>query len=254
MNGITQREKICVTSQNVPCCTLLSWFMCPQNSVGVVFTIFVSRTYTSPHQMMRDKREQDDREKKIKIDFGCGELTTEKIERYERYLGSYNPKEYAKVDAKAVPGVDIVYRGGTSLPFKTECVDEIICIHVLEHVINLEPLMKEFHRILKPGGKLRIWVPHCFSPSAFGMPSHVRYFTYETFCPFDKSHGMSYEFDFHFKFVTSRMQVVRRWDSLSLLDKLFERAINYNQRRGERFLKVLPYKDWEVYTELQKEL
>ena len=152
-----------------------------------------------------------------------------------------------------MPGVDIVYRGGGSLPFKTECVDEIICIHVLEHVTDLEPLLKEMHRILKPGGKLRIWVPHCFSPIAYGMFSHVRYFTYETFYQFDKSHGISYEFDFHFKFVKSHMQVLRRWYSPSLLDRLLERVINFNQRRGERLLKVCPYKDWEVYTELQKE-
>jgi SAM-dependent methyltransferase len=192
-------------------------------------------------------------ERKTKIDFGCGELTDGKVKRYASCLGSYNPEEYIKIDAKAVQGVDIVYRSGP-LPFKTECVDEIICIHVLEHVTDLEALLKEMHRVLKPGGKLRIWVPHCFSPSAFGMPSHVRYFTYETFLPFDKSHDMSYEFDFHFKFVKSRMQVVRRWYyPPSLLDRLFERAINFNQRRGERFLKVLPYKDWEVYTELQKE-
>lgn len=195
----------------------------------------------------------DKADKCIKIDFGCGELTEGKLKRYARYLGSYNPEEYIKVDAKSVPGVDIVYRGENSLPFASECAEEIVCIHVLEHVQALESIMKEFHRILKPGGKLRIWVPHCFSPSAFGMPTHVRYFTFETFRPFDESHELSYEFDFHFKFVKSRMQVVRMWYSPNFLDRLFERAINYNQRQGERFLKVLPYKDWEVWTELQKE-
>jgi hypothetical protein len=70
---------------------------------------------------------------------------------------------------------------------------------------------------------------------------------------FDKRHTQAYEFDVHFRFVTSRMQVFRRWYSPNFLDRLFERTINFNQRRGERLLKILPYKDWEVYTELLKE-
>jgi len=195
----------------------------------------------------------DKTENKIKIDFGCGELTDEKLKRYARYLGGYNPEEYIKLDVKDAAGVDIVYACGSSLPFKAECVDEIICIHVLEHIADLEPVLKELRRILKPGGILRIWVPHCFSPIAFGAVNHVRYFTYETFYMFDKRHSQAYEFDFHFRFVTSRMQVFRRWYSPNFLDRLLERAINFDQRRGERLLKILPYKDWEVYTELRKE-
>ena len=191
--------------------------------------------------------------KEIKIDFGCGELTDEKLSRYARYLGTYDPEEYVKLDVKSADGVDIVYGIGTPLPFKTECADEIICIHVLEHIRDLEPVLKELHRILKPGGKIRIWVPHCFSPVAFGAVNHVRYFTYETFLMFDKRHSQAYEFDFHFEFVSSRMQVFRRWYVPNFLDRLLERAINANQRRGERFLKILPYKDWEVYTELLKQ-
>jgi hypothetical protein len=64
---------------------------------------------------------------------------------------------------------------------------------------------------------------------------------------------MSYEFDFYVKFVKSRMQVDRGWYSLNFLDRFLERVINYNQRHGELFLKVLRYKDWEVHTELQQE-
>jgi SAM-dependent methyltransferase len=199
----------------------------------------------------------DDKQKKcIKIDFGCGELTESKLERYTRYLGSYNPEEYIKVDAKNVVGVDIVYCGGDSvpLPFQSNYADEIVCIHVLEHIQDYEPLMKEFHRILKPGGKLRIWVPHCFFPVAFRHPTHVRYFTYFTFHIFDESNEFSYEFDFHFKFITSRMQVFRRHYSPNFLDRFFERVVNLRPGYGEMLLKVLPYKDWEVYTELQKPL
>lgn len=189
-----------------------------------------------------------------KIDIGAGKLNEVKIERYTRYLGDYDPQEYIGVDKAKLPGVDVVCDITQGLPFKNETVDEIICIHVLEHIQmqNLEFVMKEFHRVLKPAGTLKIWVPHCFSPVAFGAFSHCHHFTYETFWQFDERHPGSYEFDFHFKFIKSRMQLIRRWYKPNIFERFLEKAINYRQRQGERFLKILPYKDWEVYTELRK--
>lgn len=34
--------------------------------------------------------------------------------------------------------------------------------------------------------------------------------------------------------------------------KILEKFINRNQRKGERWLKGLPYKDWAIYFELKK--
>jgi hypothetical protein len=48
------------------------------------------------------------------------------------------------------------------------------------------------------------------------------------------------------------MQIFRRWYKPNLADKYLEKLINLNQRKGERFLKILPYKEWEVYSELRK--
>jgi predicted SAM-dependent methyltransferase len=189
-----------------------------------------------------------------KLDIGCGRLNKAKIAIYQRYLGSdYDPKQYIGVDIVKLPGVDKVCDITKKLPFKNKSVDEIICIHTLEHVRNLIPVMKEFHRILKPNGILRIWVPHCFSAIAYGLSTHERFFTYETFLQFDKSHPFSYEFGFNFKFIKSQMQLLRRWYQPNLIEQFLEKAINWKQRQGERFLKILPYKDWEVYFELRKE-
>jgi len=190
----------------------------------------------------------------IKIDVGGGELNEQKIDRYKRYLGDdYDPQAYIILDRTMLHGVDIVCDITKGLPFEDESVNEIICIHVLEHIQNLEFVMREFHRILKSEGTLKIWVPHCFSPGAFGDSTHVRFFTFETFTQFDKRSTGSYYYNFHFKFIKSHMQVLRRWYKPNILDKFLEKVINRNQRQGERFLKILPYKDWEVYTELRKE-
>jgi predicted SAM-dependent methyltransferase len=187
-----------------------------------------------------------------KVDIGCGRLDKIKIERYKRYLGDYNPHEYIGVDRVKLAGVDVVCNITEGLPFGNETVDDIICVHVLEHIQDLEFIMMEFHRILNPDGILRIWVPHCFSPIAFGAFSHCRRFTYETFWQFDERHPVAYEFDFHFKFIESRMQLLRRWYKPNMIERFLEKAINWRQRQGERFLKILPYKDWEVYTVLKK--
>jgi len=191
---------------------------------------------------------------KIKIDVGGGKLDQQKIERYKRYLrDAYDQQDYITIDRVMLPGVDIVCDITRGLPFENETVDEIICIHVLEHIQNLEFVMREFHRILKPGGSLKIWVPHCFSPGAFGDSTHVRFFTFETLKQFDKTHPASYYYDFHFQFIKSRMQILRRWYKPNTLKRFLEKAINWKQRQGQLFLKNLPYKEWEIYFELKKE-
>ena len=106
--------------------------------------------------------------------------------------------------------------------------------------------------IAKTDGVLKIWVPHCFSPSAFGDSTHVRFFTFETFKQFDRQNQGSYYYDFHLDFVRSKMQIFRRWYQPNFFDRFLETLINLNQRKGERFLKILPYKEWEVYSEFRK--
>jgi SAM-dependent methyltransferase len=187
-----------------------------------------------------------------KLDIGCGKLDELKIQRYQRYLGKYDPQEYIGVDKVELPGVDIVCDINQGLPLENETMDEIICIHVLEHIRNLEFIMNEFHRILKHQGVLRIWVPHCFSPCAFGDSTHVRFFTFETFLNFDDRHPLSYYYNFNFKCEKTRMQLLRRWYKPNVIEKLLEKTINRRQRQGERFLKIMPYKDWEVYSKLIK--
>lgn len=173
----------------------------------------------------------------MKLDIGCGKR------KRPGYIG---------VDIIKLPEIDVVCNISKGLPFATESIDEIYCAHVLEHISDLESLMKEFHRALKPDKSLIIRVPHCFSPSAFGDPTHCRYFTYETFRNYDKSHTKAYYRNFHFEFVYSRMQVDRNWHKASFLDMILEKLLNIKQRRGEKWLKIIPYKYWEVYTELRK--
>ena len=83
-----------------------------------------------------------------------------------------------------------------STPLKTNSFDAVLCIHVLEEIIQDQQAMSEMFRILKPGGWAVISVPtrmdqptyedsSITAPKerkrAFGEPDHVRVYGYDLF-------------------------------------------------------------------------
>ena len=80
---------------------------------------------------------------------------------------------WLNIDARAGPGVDMLLdlEGGV-LPFPDDSVDEVYCSHVLEHLWRWEPVVLEVFRVLRPGGRFELKVPHGFKPRAY----HVRTF------------------------------------------------------------------------------
>jgi SAM-dependent methyltransferase len=59
-------------------------------------------------------------------------------------------------DAKYNPEVVADAR---TLPFEDNTVDELYSSHLLEHFGYEEPVLEEWHRVLRPGGKITIVVP-----------------------------------------------------------------------------------------------
>ena len=66
------------------------------------------------------------------------------------------------------------------LPFPKGSVENIKAAHIMEHLWSFPKLMNECHRILKPNGILKIFVPCYPAPEAFQDPTHVRFFTAQT--------------------------------------------------------------------------
>ena len=86
------------------------------------------------------------------------------------------------VDCVDLPGVDIVADLEAGLPFLPDAsVDEIHAEHVFEHLANLEGMMREVCRVLRPGGTCRVRVPHFSNPYAYSDPTHKRTFGLYTF-------------------------------------------------------------------------
>ncbi len=107
---------------------------------------------------------------------------------------------YINLDRAALEGVDVVHDlAQLPLPFPNQEFDEILCNNILEHVQYID-VLRELHRIMKPGGRLKICVPHFTSRDNFIDPTHIKRFSFKTFEFFVKnsSFGRNYYFDFAF--------------------------------------------------------
>jgi SAM-dependent methyltransferase len=90
------------------------------------------------------------------LDFGCGQ----------------KPYETCFVNANTYIGLDILVSGhnhrsskvdifydGKTLPFPDNSFDSVVSFEVLEHVFNLDEVLCEISRVLKPGGTFLMSVP-----------------------------------------------------------------------------------------------
>ncbi|HZF63724.1 MAG TPA: class I SAM-dependent methyltransferase [Chitinophagaceae bacterium] len=72
----------------------------------------------------------------------------------------------AKASAGGINNIDFVCKDMTALPYPDEKFDAVICVFGIFFVPDMVALLKEFWRMVKPGGKLAVttWGPHLFAP------------------------------------------------------------------------------------------
>jgi SAM-dependent methyltransferase len=91
--------------------------------------------------------------------------------------GQFYKEGYVNVDFDQSTKADIFHNlEECPYPFEKEAFEEITCDHVLEHLNNPFQVMKELHRIAKPGGQIIIRVPH--ASRGFTHPDHKRSFDF----------------------------------------------------------------------------
>lgn len=90
------------------------------------------------------------------LDFGCGSKPYKSLfTNVSSYTGiDYENSEHLHKQSQ----VDVFY-DGKSIPFGNNEFDAILCSEVFEHVFNLEEIIPELNRVLKPGGKILITCP-----------------------------------------------------------------------------------------------
>lgn len=70
---------------------------------------------------------------------------------------------------------DIVLYDGKVLPFDGAEFDNVMCVEVLEHVPNSHEILREMHRVMRPGAKLFLTMP--WSARIHHMPHDYHRFT-----------------------------------------------------------------------------
>ncbi|MBN2067267.1 MAG: methyltransferase domain-containing protein [Candidatus Diapherotrites archaeon] len=134
-----------------------------------------------------------------KLNLGCG---------HEYLQGYVNIDLNRKV--KADKYLDVTKR----MPFATNSVEEIRAHHLIEDFGELEPVLREWYRILKPGGLLRVWVPYAFSNHAFVNPGHKHYFVWNTLLYFTDRIRPNYFYSFQFKLKKREFQMLGRYKGI----------------------------------------
>lgn len=106
---------------------------------------------------------------------------------------------FTNVDSYQYGDVDIVHNlNNIPWPFEDESIEEIIAQDILEHLYNTTDIMTEIWRILKPNRTIKIRVPNVLESQymAFTDPTHVKYFTKNSFDYWDPNteHGKKYSY------------------------------------------------------------
>jgi len=167
------------------------------------------------------------------------------------------------VDKFQDENVDIVADIENGLDFLPDnSVDKIFSRHVLEHIENLEHLIKEIHRVLKPGGIHCAIVPHFSNPYFYSDYTHRRFFGLYTFDYFadDKSKLKRKVPDFYNELQFHITKRYLRFYSLRRLPNLIRKAItkwvNRSSMAQERYEESWCYQFpcQEIYFEMTKVL
>ena len=92
------------------------------------------------------------------LDLGCGGgfMAEALAKRGARVTGvdpSLASLEAAQQHAQS-QGLDIIYQAGVgeAIPLESHSVDRVVCVDVLEHVQDVEKVLIEVHRVLRPQG------------------------------------------------------------------------------------------------------
>lgn len=110
--------------------------------------------------MAKAKLKQVEKPQLLKLDLGCGK------NKRDGFHG---------VDCRQFDGkVDQVADLTKAWPWKNGTVEEAHCSHMIEHLTWPERVhfFNELHRVLIPGGKCQLILPHWSSARYYGDPTH----------------------------------------------------------------------------------
>ncbi len=94
------------------------------------------------------------------LDVGCGGgFFLKQAEKFTETFG-VDFSSVALNNAKKISKAELTLCSASSLPFKNNFFDFVVCLGSLEHFIDMENALSEMKRVLKKDGKILIYVPN----------------------------------------------------------------------------------------------
>ncbi|MCS7025749.1 MAG: methyltransferase domain-containing protein [Bryobacteraceae bacterium] len=107
-------------------------------------------------------------------------------------------------------------------PFRDSSFDQIRAIHVIEHLADVIKTLEEFHRLLKPGGRIVLVTPHYTDFSSFCDPTHRWHLNSYSFRYFGEDDaGFGYYSSVKLREISVRVKLLALWRYLG-----FELLVN----------------------------
>jgi ubiquinone/menaquinone biosynthesis C-methylase UbiE len=155
--------------------------------------------------------------------------------------GPYKAPGSIGIDRLPLDNVDFVVDLEQGLPFLPDhSVDEVHSRHFLEHVGAFEFLMREVHRVLKPGGKQIAAVPHFSNPHYYSNFTPRRFFGIYSFDYFNKPEHQprrkvpAYYVDFNFQVMKRRLVFKSLFPIQHKIKQVLQWIFNLNSYFQER--------------------
>jgi len=161
--------------------------------------------------------------------------------------GEHRFPEFLNVD---IHGGDL-RAAAERLPFKEGSFEFVHASHVLEHVVDLDRVMREIHRILSPGGILQARVP--YGLRSLYVPFHLHAFNLRTFDYFTQQPS-GLQGGALFNLLEKRISdwwLPYRWHLERYFPRLF-RYVSASEDDGKRHLLVPTGIRQELFVRLEK--
>lgn len=132
------------------------------------------------------------------LDVGCG------VNKYPGSIG---------IDINRSTAADVICDlDRFPYPFCGAAFDQIRVIHVIEHLSDVIRAMEEFHRLVRPGGRVRIETPHYTDFSSFCDPTHKHHLNSFSFRYFGANDaGFGYYTTAKFREISVRVRLLSFW-------------------------------------------